>query len=271
MALIRCGFFSEIIGYQTNINVILPFEKCRFLDGTPNVKKRFPVLYLLHGGGGNQDDWIRYSSIERYAERYKIAVVMPDVSGNSFYADMAHGYPYFTYLTEELPGLVESYFPIGGCREKRFVAGLSMGGYGSLKWGLCRPEFFGYAASFSGASLIMEMLEERDPKLEWGDDENNVVVRNWGSLEALAGSQSDTAFLLERAASMKERLPKLYVAIGTEDFSYKYTKRFMDYARKLGLDIYYEEGPGEHDWDFWDPCIRKYIGMYAEAYCEWML
>ena len=165
MALIRCGFFSEIIGYQTNINVILPFEKCRFLDGTPNVKKRFPVLYLLHGGGGNQDDWIRYSSIERYAEQYKIAVVMPDVSGNSFYADMAHGYPYFTYLTEELPGLVESYFPIGGCREKRFVAGLSMGGYGSLKWGLCRPEFFGYAASFSGASLIMEMLEEMDPKL----------------------------------------------------------------------------------------------------------
>lgn len=271
MALMRCNFFSQVIGYKTNVNIILPFEKCRFLDGTPNVKKRFPVLYLLHGGGGNQDDWIRYSSIERYAEQYKIAVVMPDVSGNSFYADMAHGYPYFTYLTEELPELVESYLPIGGCRENRFVAGLSMGGYGSFKWSLNYPEFFSYAANFSGASLITELLEKSNFSGVGDDNENNVVSRNWGSMEALAGSVSDTAYLLERAVSMKEKLPKLYVCIGTEDFSYEYTKKFMAYAGQLGLEILYEESPGEHDWDFWDSCILRYIAMYTKTYCEWTL
>lgn len=271
MALMKCSFFSETVGYQTIVNVILPFEKRRFLDGTPDVKKRYPVLYLLHGGGGNQDDWIRYTSIERYAEQYKIAVVMPDVSGNSFYADMAHGYPYFTYLTEELPRLVESYFPVGGCRERRFVAGLSMGGYGSLKWGLNRPEFFCYVADFSGASLITEMFEKEKLPGICREEENSVISRNWGSMEALAGSESDTAYLLKKAASMKEKLPRLYVCIGTEDFSYEYTKSFMEYAGQLGLDIRYEEGPGEHNWDFWDPYILKYIGMYAKDYYEWTL
>lgn len=265
MAFIRCNFFSETIGYQTNVNVIIPFEKNRKKDGSPDVGKRYPVLYLLHGGGGNQDDWIRYTSIERYAEKYNIAVVMPDVGGNSFYADMAHGYRYFTYLSEELPDYVENYFPVGGCRENRFVAGLSMGGYGSLKWGLNCPEFFEFVADFSGASLITEMFSERGLAGDKGENRNNVVSRNWGSDEELKDSINDTAYLLRRAAQMKDKLPTLYVCIGTEDFSYAYTQRFMEYARQLGLAIIYEEAPGEHNWDFWDPFILKYIKLYVDA------
>ncbi len=268
MAFMRCSFFSETIGYQTNVNIIIPFEKNRMEDGTPQTQKRFPVLYLLHGGAGNQDDWMRFTSIERYAERYRIAVVMPDVSGNSFYTDMAHGYRYFTYLTKDLPDYAEHYFPIGGSREKRFVTGLSMGGYGSLKWGLNCPEFFAYVANFSGASLVTEMFSQRGIVGYKGGSENSMVTRNWGSMEQLAGSISDTKYLLERAAGMKDKLPKLYVCIGTEDFSYRYTRRFMEYSRELGLDILYEEGPGGHDWEFWDPHILKYIGMYAESFPE---
>lgn len=254
-----------------NLNLILPFEKNREEDGTPRIEERYPVLYLLHGGGGNQDDWVRYTSIERYAEKYKIAVVMPDVSGNSFYADMAHGYRYFTFLSEEIPDFVEHFFPIGGCREKRFVAGLSMGGYGSLKWGLNKPDFFGFVADFSGASLITEMFDKRGLAGDTGEKENNVITRNWGSLEQLKGSESDTAWLLQRAAEMQEQLPKLYVCIGTEDFSYEYTRRFMEYANGLGLDIIYAEAPGEHNWDFWDPFILRYIQMYAEEYQDWQI
>lgn len=262
MAFMRCNFFSETVGYQTNLNLIIPFEKY-----PKEENRRYPALYLLHGGGGNQDDWVRYTSIERYAEKYGIAIVMPDVSGNSFYADMAHGYRYFEYLTEELPDIVEGYFPIGGSREKRFVAGLSMGGYGSLKWGLNRPEFFSYAANFSGASLITELFHERGLAGDKGEGKNNVVVRNWGGDAGLKDSISDTAFLLRQAAQMKEKLPKLYVCIGTEDFSYEYTQSFMQYAQELGLDIRYEEEPGEHNWDFWDPFILRYIQMYVEEIC----
>lgn len=252
-----------MLGYQTNMNVILPFERNRGKSGLPEADHVYPVLYLLHGGGGNQDDWIRYSSIERYAEKYGIAVVMPDVTGNSFYADMAHGYRYFSYLTEELPEYVESYFPIGRSREKRFVAGLSMGGYGSLKWGLNKPEFFSFVADMSGASLVMELFQDREAPGVRDGKQNDTISRNWGSYQELGGSISDTAYLLQEAAKMKSRLPRLYVCIGTEDFSYDYTRSFMEYARKLGLDIIYEEAPGEHNWDFWDPFILRYIQMYV--------
>ncbi len=263
MAFMRVSFLSKVLFCHTNINIILPFEgKCRE-DMTPEVKVRYPVLYLLHGGGGNCDDWIRYSSIERYAEKYGIAVVMPDVSGSSFYADMEHGYDYFAYISDELPDFVESYFPIGGSRCKRFVAGLSMGGYGSLKWGLLKPDFFSWVADMSGASLVMELFTRDGFKSDAAEGKASMPNRNWGGLSKLDGSKSDTAFLLKRAAGMKERLPKLYVCIGTEDFSYQYTQSFMKYANSLGLDIIYEEAPGEHNWDFWDPFILKYIQMYV--------
>ncbi|MCD7737666.1 MAG: esterase family protein [Lachnospiraceae bacterium] len=268
MAFLRLNYNSTLLGYQTNVNMILPFERKMIREGVIDVSERYPVLYLLHGGGGNQDDWVRYTSIERYAEKYQIAVVMPDVGGNSFYADMKYGYPYFQYLTTELPEWAESYFPIGGKREKRFVAGLSMGGYGSLKWGLNRPEFFCYAADFSGASLITHLFSETGFAGGGERGANSTLVRNWGSMEELEGSGSDTRYLLEQAAKHKEQLPGLYVCIGTEDFSYEYTKEFMEYAGKLGLDIEYEEGPGEHNWDFWDTYILRYIEKYAGAYPE---
>lgn len=261
MALMRFSFLSEILGYHTNVNVILPFEGKRNEDMSPDVSEKYPVLYLLHGGGGNQDDWIRYTSVERYAQEKGIAVVMPDVSGSSFYADMVHGYRYFTYISEELPKIVEGYFPIGGSREKRFVAGLSMGGYGSLKWGILRPEFFSHVANMSGASLIVELFNGQN----FGQDKNNrkasLVDCAWGGMDKLAGSESDTAYLLEKAATMKDKLPKLFVCIGTEDFSYQYTCDFMAYANKLGLEIQYEEMPGEHNWDVWDHFLVRFMDI----------
>jgi len=265
MAFMRFSFLSEILGYHTSVNIILPFEMQLEDHERVDQEGKYSVLYLLHGGGGNQDDWIRFSSIERYAEKYGIAVVMPDVSGSSFYTDMVHGYQYFTYLSEELPSVMESYFPIGGSREKRFVAGLSMGGYGSLKWGLLKPEFFSYVADMSGASLVMELFQRDGFQHDVAEGKASMFNRNWGGLQKLEGSISDTAYLLKSATSRKDILPKLYVCIGTEDFSYKYTQSFLKYADELGIDILYEEAKGGHDWDFWDKFIVRFICLCVEG------
>ena len=81
MGVTMFDFLSDKLGYHTKLYVILP--------GCVNQgKKPAGTLYLLHGGGGNSQDWIRFSSIERYAEEKNFAVVMPEVDGGCFYSDM---------------------------------------------------------------------------------------------------------------------------------------------------------------------------------------
>lgn len=97
------------------------------------------MLYLLHGLSDNHSCWLRRTAVDRYAEEYGIAVVMPEVQ-RSFYCDMAHGPAYFTYIADELPQICQRLFRLSDKREDTFIAGNSMGGYGALKAALSRPE-----------------------------------------------------------------------------------------------------------------------------------
>ena len=97
MALINITTFSETLEQNIDFAVIMP--------GNKNEK----VLFLLHGFSGNHQDWIRYTSIERYVEKYGITVIMPSVN-NSYYANMEYGYNYFDFVTKELPKIYEKMF-----------------------------------------------------------------------------------------------------------------------------------------------------------------
>ena len=133
MAIINCEFHSETLQKDTAMNVILPQNvKARAKDG------KLPVLYLLHGLSDNESAWVRRTSIERYALPYGIAVVMPD-GGRSFYTDMAKGGKYWTFITDELPAVCESFFNISGLREYKYIAGLSMGVYIKMQLRLPYP------------------------------------------------------------------------------------------------------------------------------------
>jgi len=130
MALIHCDFFSEALGLSTSMCVILP-EPARGQIGMPGSERQpsgpHPVLWLLHGLSDDHTIWQRRTSIERYVAERGLAVVMPAVA-RSFYTDMAHGLPYWTFISEELPAAARSFFPLSPAREDNFVAGLSMGG-----------------------------------------------------------------------------------------------------------------------------------------------
>ncbi len=135
MAHLRCDFFSESLSLSTTMTVLLPQQTAtqigmagRQLDGPP------PVLYLLHGLSDDDTIWLRRTSIERYVAPLGLAVVMPQVH-RSFYADQAAGGRYWTFLSDELPELVSTFFNVSTRRDDTFVAGLSMGGYGALEVG----------------------------------------------------------------------------------------------------------------------------------------
>jgi S-formylglutathione hydrolase FrmB len=207
-----------------------------------------PVLYLLHGLSDDDTTWLRRTSIERYVAPLGLAVVMPQVH-RSFYTDQAHGGRYWTFLSEELPQIVQGFFRVSDRREDTYVAGLSMGGYGALKWALRRPQRFAAAASLSGA-LDMASRSGLD------DLEPGLTATIFGTRQ-VAGSDEDLLALLDRADVAST--PPLYVACGTEDHLLGENERFLARARERGLPVTVDLGPGEHEWGYWDARIQDVL------------
>ncbi len=242
MALMQCSFSSEVLGVGASMNVVLP--------QVPGLKeKKLPVLYLLHGLSDDHTAWLRRTSIERYAELWKLAVVMPAVN-RSFYTDMKHGYKYETFISKELPELAQSFFPVSDKREDTFVAGLSMGGYGALKLALGNPDRYAAAASLSGAVDIAGV------PLTEGIVEFDLIFEDKHKLK---GSKDDLFYLAEKAAASEGKKPRIYQCCGTEDFLYEDNVRFRDFISKLSFDYTYEEERGMHEWGYWDKKIQKVL------------
>ena len=222
---LRCDFFSEALSLSTSMTVLLPQRTTTQIgmeghasDGPP------PVLYLLHGLSDDDTIWLRRTSIERYAAPLGLAVVMPQVH-RSFYTDQAYGGRYWTFLTEELPELVGSLFRVSDRREDTFVAGLSMGGYGALKWALRHPERFAAAASLSGRRGHRRPAHR--PGAPRGPADVRAHLRRTRDRRRRAGRPR---WLLRQADVAA--LPALYVCCGTEDVLDRGQRRLPGRSRR---------------------------------------
>jgi S-formylglutathione hydrolase FrmB len=175
---------------------------------------------------------------------------MPAV-GRSYYTDMHCGMKYWSFISEELPAIAESLFPISSQREHTFAAGLSMGGYGAFKLALSKPGKFCAAASLSGA-LDPDALYKIMPSLLF-------EYRNIFGYQPLKGSANDLFALSRDLARTDGPTPRLFQCCGTEDFLYQDNQIFKRHLESLGFDLTYTEGPGSHDWGYWDSQIQKVL------------
>ncbi|HBM81589.1 MAG: alpha/beta hydrolase family protein [Clostridiales bacterium] len=253
MAFIECHFFSDVLGVSASISVLLPQEAKQQIGMEGSSRKgNYPTLYLLHGLSDDHTIWMRRTSIERYVSDMGLAVVMPEV-GRSFYTDMKRGYNYFTYITEELPKVARSFFHLSDRREDNFIAGLSMGGYGAFKIALSCPEKYAAAASLSGVLDITAINMRND--IQSRSEAENV----FGDLNNLKDSKNDVLYLAKKLDSSDGPKPMLYQACGTEDPLYENNQTFRNAIKDLSYDYTYEEGPGTHEWGFWDSYIQKVL------------
>jgi S-formylglutathione hydrolase FrmB len=259
MILNEARFCSETLGLMSTMYVLLPQRTMQ--DARSKRKPKYRTLLLLHGHSDDHTAWQRWTSIERYVESLNLAVVMPAVH-LSFYNDMAHGNQYWQFISEEVPALVRDMFSLSSRREDNFVAGLSMGGYGALKLGLTHPDRYAAAASLSGAVDINEVVKpvKNDPENKAWQAEMRTV---FGDLSKVPGSKNDLFALAKKVARGPVK-PRLYQCCGTEDFLYKDNIRFRDFVRNLPFDLTYEEGPGEHNWAYWDMMIQQVLAWMVK-------
>lgn len=251
MARITCDFFSEALTLNTSMTVILP-ERTVNQVGIQNNKKH-PTLYLLHGFSDDHTIWTRRTSIERYVAELGIAVVMPNVD-HSFYTDMIYGKNYWTFISEELPRVARSFFPLSDKREDNFIAGLSMGGYGAMKWALNKPEQFAAVATLSGVLNIADHHTSKQVK-----DPMAATLYNAFGDQNLAGTMHDVLDLIKKTDALEGVKPKIYQACGTEDFLYQDNILFKNICDQTSLDVTTTFDEGTHEWGYWDYHIQRVL------------
>ena len=255
MAFIHMNYFSRTLLRNVDVNVIIPTETCQEIhnDFDSNFKEEYPVLYLFHGAFGDYTDWSRFTDIESCALQYQIAVVMPSVE-NTFAMNIEKGDQYLTFAGKELPGFVSHLFPVSTKRERVFAGGLSMGGYVACSVAAHYPETFSKAVTLSGALDIGEVRRMRDK----GDE------RLPFNLELLMGSR----FEQPEAYDLPELFRKdkengwpiaVYQACGTEDFLYEINQQKKSLFQEICEKYRYEEGPGAHEWPFWNQYIKNAV------------
>lgn len=250
MAFMHCRMHSKELKKAVEVNVIYPAA-----SGAPE-----KVLYLLHGLSDDASIWCRRTSIERYAEKRGVAVIMPD-GGRGFYTDALRGARYWSYIAEELPELVHGIFKLPEARKTTFAAGLSMGGYGALKLGLRHPERFAAVGALSAVADVRHRLRAKDTEA-WRTELHLI----FGGGARLAADGNDLFALAEAAVGSGKKLPKIISFCGTEDRLLQDNRRFNAHLERLNYPEFHAyERPGAHTWEFWDAHIAEVLDFFVSG------
>lgn len=248
MALLQIEIFSENLQKWTQVYAIVPQRSTKGQIGAENNshKGKFKTLYLLHGLSDDASIWERRTSIERFADKHSLAIIMPNAD-RSFYCNDKFGNNYYDYISSELPKIMEDMLPISEKKEDKYIAGISMGGYGALKIALKEQSFSG-ACILSPVGNIKKALAER-----W----ENLAKLIFGE-EMRVPNEDDLLYLIKNCKNVPT-----FMAIGTNDFLYQDDIQLRMALEEHCDDFFYAEEQGTHEWGFWN--------KYIEIGLNWLL
>ena len=251
MAIMHTLFTSATLKRRCAMNVFVP--EAPHNDG----KAGFPVVYLLHGRSDDENSYADHG-IRTLCEKYRFIVVMPD-GGRSFYMDMHSGEKYWTFISEELPRLIQTMFPARTDRASTFAAGLSMGGYGALKLGLRMPEKFGRIGAMSAVADIGWAGRKEGCMCD------QEIISIFGGHTAMLGTDDDLFELLKRPAPACGR-PDIMMRCGDKDILIKENREFIRRASEAGnWNVDYAETPGAgHTWEFWMDKLVEIFDFFSK-------
>lgn len=257
MAIIEVNFISKCLMRTVTFNAIIPVDK--FGPQAENAEKKpLKTLYLLHGIFGNYTDWVNGTRIQAWAEANDLAVIMPSGENRFYLDDEKSGELYGEFIGKELVEFTRKLFPLSDKREDTFIAGLSMGGYGAIRNGLKYAENFGCVIGLS-AALVHDTWKDADNSAPIFTFRRSYYEAIFGEYDKVKGSDKDPKALLLKLKEEGRPVPKMYLCCGTEDGLVTANRDFRDFLNENGVDLTYVEGPGKHDWVFWDTYIKKVL------------
>ena len=265
MAFITSNFYSAALGQEVDLEIYLPND----YTNKTSISQPQAVIYFLHGLSRSQKYFKELSATNRYARDNQLAVVYISAP-QSWYSDMVHGMKYYTYITEELPKLLKSMYGLEFPREKTFLAGLSMGGYGTWKIGLSRPDMFSAIAPMSAPcdmKTVAEMIKKR--KAAGADTSGFSSFFSAFGDDMNIKDEDDIFCLLEKVSKLPaEQQPRIRSMCGKQDeliTIYKQNVKLDEFAKTLPLaDYKFWRWDGAHEYSFWDRAILHAIAFFLE-------
>lgn len=247
---------SKLVNTSLPYNVILPTD----YDASPTT--RYPVLYLLHGLTGHYSDWASRSNVADYAQQYRMLVVMPE-GNDGWYTNSATVTTdkYESYILDELIPDVQQRYRTIEARYGRAVAGLSMGGYGAIKFGLKSPQTFAFAASMSGAISITRVPDKDLGQL------GPLITKTFGPIGSDTRKTNDIFDIIEGIQPARiGSLPYFYFDCGTEDIPVLFVSN-RDLAKLMlekKIPHEFRQLPGDHSWGYWDKQVQHILHIASQ-------
>lgn len=248
---------SKLMGRDMPYRTITPVEKA-VATGT-----RYPVIYLLHGLTGHFNNWTDLTKLSSYANGYKVIIVMPE-GGDGWYTDSVSNdkEKWESYIVQELIPEVDKKFRTNTGRNQRAIAGLSMGGFGALKFGLKYPEKFVLAGSFSGAVSAGQITEKQFP---------GAIGKTIDGIFGPEGSENRkandlTTIIRSLTPEKMKEIPFIYFDCGTEDFLFQSNREFVNLLVEKKVPHEYRQLPGVHDWKYWDKQVQQFLQLADKAF-----
>ena len=249
-------FQSQLVGKSLPYNVVLPVG----YELPASREKQYPVIYLLHGLFGHYDNWTTRTRLADYTSTSEVIIVTPE-GNNGWYTDsqLAPKEQYESYIVKELIPDVDRRFRTISDRSGRAIAGLSMGGYGAIKFGVKYPAMFAFAGSMSGAMNAAS----------WTREELAGLPSIWNSLQQVFGDNAGQARLSNdlpkriRDLSHQESaaLPFIYLDCGTEDPLFPSNRSFAELLLSRKIPHEYRQRPGGHSWSYWDTQVQEVLKL----------
>jgi putative tributyrin esterase len=244
---------SKLLGRSMPYRVILPVGYAK------TAAKRYPVIYLLHGLFGGHENWTTLTKLPLYAQNYAAIIVTPE-GENGWYTDSPTkpANRYEDYIIKELIPEIDAKYRTKAARVGRAIAGLSMGGYGALKYGVKYPEMFVLVGSFSGALGAASFSD--------GSGEMASIFKSIDEAFGPAGSETRTVndlFAIVHNASPEKikTFPFIYLDCGTEDFFFQNNREFVAVLNEKRVPHEFRELPGRHAWPYWDKQVLEFLRL----------
>lgn len=239
--------YSGAMKKKIQVTVITPDS----YNGTTPI----PVVYLLHGHGGNHKSWMREDlGVGALADEYNVIIVLPDGGRDSWYFDspIDPTMRYETYMCRELVPYIDKNYKTIASRDGRGITGLSMGGHGALYLAFRNQDIFGVAGSMSGGVDIRPWPES------WGISDRlglySTHPDNW-----------ETNTVINMTHLLTANSLGLIIDCGTEDFFYPMNEALHDKLKYNGIPHDYISRPGKHNWGYWKGAV-KYQMLYMHNY-----
>ncbi len=256
---------SEILKMDRHFAIYLPPDY-------ETSERSYPVLYLLHGAGDDQTGWVQFGEVLRITDEAirngsatAMIIVMPDANTGKrgYFNDIQGEWRYEDFFFEELMPHVEKEYRIKGDKRYRAVAGLSMGGGGTLMYALHHPELFSSACPLSAATGPLSKADARKYFERWGQ-----TGASDAEIEAYY-EQHSALVLVENMPDGQKKAVRWLIDCGDDDFLYEGNSLLHIAMRKKEIPHEFRIRQGGHTWTYWRESLPTVLSFVSDAFHQY--